>query len=400
LIVRCERCETRFKLDPSRLPARGARVRCSRCKHAFFVIPPGSSREEFVHDLAADAAAASPPSKRVPEPAWDLEEGASSTSASVRGAESASTGSAVASAADAEDPNDWHFENDLPGFDADAGPAPLGRTGVAAAPAFASAPDADEDSFADLGDPETWDLLADDPPAAAPGLAIPAAEAAATAPSPEPVSAPVELRAPETLEHAIAPQAARVRANVSAAAHSDTTTRGPAAEPAHPVGAVQSAGWAAAAVLSALVAWASVPARMEAPVSLAPIAGFEVLETRIRIVENATAGPILVVSGRLRNPGSEPRVLESPLEIQLLDADGLPLAGSSAVAGPSLSERRVREETPEQLRTGQKDAAGDWARRPLGAGAERAFDAVFAERPPAATRIALTTHRPESARRR
>ena len=41
MVVVCEKCETRFHLSDERVPAKGARVRCSRCKHAFFVTPPG-----------------------------------------------------------------------------------------------------------------------------------------------------------------------------------------------------------------------------------------------------------------------------------------------------------------------------------------------------------------------
>ena len=41
MVIVCEKCDTRFQLDDSRVPAKGARVRCSRCKHAFFVKHPG-----------------------------------------------------------------------------------------------------------------------------------------------------------------------------------------------------------------------------------------------------------------------------------------------------------------------------------------------------------------------
>jgi predicted Zn finger-like uncharacterized protein len=39
LIVTCEGCSTRFQLDDERVPHGGIRVRCSCCKHAFFVKP-------------------------------------------------------------------------------------------------------------------------------------------------------------------------------------------------------------------------------------------------------------------------------------------------------------------------------------------------------------------------
>lgn len=41
MIVTCASCLTKFHLDDARVPPRGAKVRCSRCKHVFFIVPPG-----------------------------------------------------------------------------------------------------------------------------------------------------------------------------------------------------------------------------------------------------------------------------------------------------------------------------------------------------------------------
>ncbi|MEE9607660.1 MAG: zinc-ribbon domain-containing protein, partial [Myxococcota bacterium] len=35
MIVTCEKCSTQFYLDDSKIPKRGVKARCSRCKHAF-----------------------------------------------------------------------------------------------------------------------------------------------------------------------------------------------------------------------------------------------------------------------------------------------------------------------------------------------------------------------------
>ena len=43
MIITCEECTTRFKLDDARIPAKGTKVRCSKCKHAFFVKPEASA---------------------------------------------------------------------------------------------------------------------------------------------------------------------------------------------------------------------------------------------------------------------------------------------------------------------------------------------------------------------
>jgi len=70
LIVTCEECTTSFQLDEARIPPGGARVRCSRCKHAFFLPNPNESQPEAVHSIAEDAAA--DPSVGTPQPASDL----------------------------------------------------------------------------------------------------------------------------------------------------------------------------------------------------------------------------------------------------------------------------------------------------------------------------------------
>lgn len=42
MIVECQNCHTKFKLDPSEIKEGGSRIRCSKCKHLFFVERPGN----------------------------------------------------------------------------------------------------------------------------------------------------------------------------------------------------------------------------------------------------------------------------------------------------------------------------------------------------------------------
>jgi len=56
VIIECSNCQTRFQLDDSRVPLRGIRVRCSRCKEAFFLEHPKASQAEAAHDVAEHAA--------------------------------------------------------------------------------------------------------------------------------------------------------------------------------------------------------------------------------------------------------------------------------------------------------------------------------------------------------
>lgn len=57
MIVTCEKCSTRFELDEDRIPSAGAQLRCSRCKHSFFLPHPSASETDSVHAIAEEAAA-------------------------------------------------------------------------------------------------------------------------------------------------------------------------------------------------------------------------------------------------------------------------------------------------------------------------------------------------------
>jgi len=70
LIVTCQECSTSFQLDDARIPVAGARVRCSRCKHAFFLPNPSASQSEAVESVVEQAIQGRSASS--PEPAQDL----------------------------------------------------------------------------------------------------------------------------------------------------------------------------------------------------------------------------------------------------------------------------------------------------------------------------------------
>ncbi len=53
MIIQCERCETAFELDASRIKPKGSKVRCSKCRQVFTVRPlagPDASEELFYDD--------------------------------------------------------------------------------------------------------------------------------------------------------------------------------------------------------------------------------------------------------------------------------------------------------------------------------------------------------------
>ncbi|MHB8056263.1 MAG: DUF3426 domain-containing protein [Desulfuromonadaceae bacterium] len=47
MIIQCEKCQTRFRLDDSRVTDKGVKVRCTKCKHVFRVHREGSQVEPF-----------------------------------------------------------------------------------------------------------------------------------------------------------------------------------------------------------------------------------------------------------------------------------------------------------------------------------------------------------------
>jgi predicted Zn finger-like uncharacterized protein len=117
LIIQCESCDTRFRLDESRIPAQGARVRCSRCKTAFFVANPEASPQEALDEVVAEAT--DPGGAIGPAATQDLfEAGGADLGNSAAGA--------TAQAASPADDDDelWEFEDAVPSAAATPEPPP------------------------------------------------------------------------------------------------------------------------------------------------------------------------------------------------------------------------------------------------------------------------------------
>ncbi len=55
MIITCASCLTKFNLDDSRIAAKGVKVRCSRCKHVFYVVPPPETQEEIIEGFESFA---------------------------------------------------------------------------------------------------------------------------------------------------------------------------------------------------------------------------------------------------------------------------------------------------------------------------------------------------------
>jgi predicted Zn finger-like uncharacterized protein len=55
MIVTCASCLTKYQLDDSRISEKGAKVRCSRCKHVFYVVLPPETKEEVTENFESFA---------------------------------------------------------------------------------------------------------------------------------------------------------------------------------------------------------------------------------------------------------------------------------------------------------------------------------------------------------
>jgi predicted Zn finger-like uncharacterized protein len=99
----------------------------------------------------------------------------------------------------------------------------------------------------------------------------------------------------------------------------------------------------------------------EAGPQLQRLAGIEASAVEGRLVENALAGPIYVVSAELRNPEARPVVPGARFVVRLLDAHGAPLGVEPAAVAPALGERRLRESDPRALREIQARAGEAFA---------------------------------------
>jgi predicted Zn finger-like uncharacterized protein len=363
VIVVCQKCSTRFQLDEARIPAKGARVRCSRCKHAFLVAPPVPD-DETIHRIAERAAAG----KRTEAGRPFQKPGES-------------------------DEDDWQFNLDPP---ADGESAPPGRASIPPPPAEIT--DSEPTESESVESYFEFDGLADpDPPAPPPAPA-------AKAPTPKPIAPEQQvdfenLGNPESWDFgrgapASAPKAARKK----------TAVRAPAAIPAAAVRAPERAaptapaaprrgasllgslagvaGWLLALALFAfglrgLGVAPPAPAVSAAPASVGPL---QLAGLRVRYLENLWSGPLVVVAGELRNPGNAPARAGAAARLRVLDAQGAELP-ATAWFGPALPDGELRALRPELLVGNLERAAPSLAETSLAPNERFEVQALLTELP-------------------
>ncbi len=70
MIIECEHCNTKFRLDDSRIKPNGVKVRCTKCQNVFIVTPPPPPEEAQVEEILGVHAAfdGKPPASFAPTP--------------------------------------------------------------------------------------------------------------------------------------------------------------------------------------------------------------------------------------------------------------------------------------------------------------------------------------------
>jgi len=319
VVVVCESCSTRFKVDETRIPPKGTLVRCSRCKSTFIVKAPSASLQDTIQDVVAEVTEAGGPP--TPEPSEDLFDAAGEDLGETRPAGTA-------------DDDAWEFD-EAPASGSASGPAPDAR------PTVAAPPPPPRSSLEEIGSPEEWDLLSGSVDASARQatfreVAEPTREEAPTA-----ARAAAAARAPsvevarEPARPALAPKAAPLGRAVANAGKTGVAT----------------IAWLTLMLLLGVGASRVVPTGPPAlvpravPARVIGLPDGEARGVRLRFVENAFAGTLFVVSGEVARPGADPHL---GLRIHWVDAHGARL-GAGAWARPEPGARELRERAPEAL---------------------------------------------------
>ena len=318
MVVVCESCSTRFRIDDARIPAKGRLVRCSQCKATFIAKPESASLEETVQERVEEVTQAD--GLPVPEPAADLFD---------VGGEDLSDRSETRAAPSSDDER-WEFD----------------ETPRTTAPPVPAAPKDEEledtvepvgpAPLEEVGDPAEWDLLR--------GSERAAQEARFVEPEPPPPQAtPKQKPQPAPVQQAEStPAVAEPRRPERAAAGSTLAQLGRLG--------LSTAAWFALAVLVGLgvaplfARSGGLHAVRLLPKSFA-LADGEAHGVQASFVENAFAGSLLVIRGELSRTPAQPGL---GLRVYLVAADGSRL-GDGRWAGVARTPDELRLLAPERL---------------------------------------------------
>ena len=129
--------------------------------------------------------------------------------------------------------------------------------------------------------------------------------------------------------------------------------------------------------------------RVPRPLESQRVGGMIVESLQGQWIENILAGPLFVVSGTLRNDAEVAAASGSILVVRLYDASGQPLDAASALLGPALTERQIREGGPAELIARLELGAARTSREPPGKGVTRRVQAILTDVPAAAASFRL-----------
>jgi predicted Zn finger-like uncharacterized protein len=375
VVVSCQKCRTRFQLDEARIPAKGVKVRCSKCKHAFFVAKPDGDAAA-IHQIAEEAAATGRPAKPRPAPTVDLR------------------------AKDSED-EDWEFNMepraDGPGAPTSPPPAELTDSEPADLAGVGEVRGAAENLFELDGLPDR-DRDAEPEPAAAkadaPGKKKGKAKSVPPAIEPEQEVDFRNLGKPESWsspgKRAAVPVAKAKKAAKGAAAETPqedarapVRSTLPRVDPGTLVGSLAgAAGWAVAALLLAFgLNGALAPPAADADLAPTAIGALEITDLEVRHVENLFAGPLVVVAGELRNPGADgTRAGAAPL-VRVTDALGEALDIAPVWIGAAIPDDDLRRLDPGPIAAAQAQGARALGQRSFAANERVPVTALLADLP-------------------
>ena len=404
MIVTCESCSTQFQLDDAKIPENGLQVQCSRCDQVFSVGPEARTDADSPEDLAVDAllsdsradfetdADALLPEDVGAEGESDWEFNDDGVIADSLGQEALTDNSDAAVSdlsiaeeavddllagveddvsldVDALDDVGMEAEDLLGGLELEESGSEIAEAGdVGETREIAREPAADISE--ELGDPENWDIF--DEPSDTRYEAVPSTSTAQTfAPSGEVPNAEVGAQVEPAVEISVALET------------------GDSKLPRWMVYAREVAGWTIVSVLLLIGLYGGLASRSDAVQSGAGHwtgGGFEVDRIEGRWVDNSVAGPIYVVSGRLRRLAGLATPSGTRLEIRLVDATGRTLEWGPAPLGPEIPNRLLRESHPSELDSRQSNRAAGLA---VGAADWRPFEAILAALPDSADRFEL-----------
>ncbi|MEE2673455.1 MAG: zinc-ribbon domain-containing protein [Myxococcota bacterium] len=379
MIVECSSCETRFRLDESRVPPRGIRVRCSRCKQAFFLEHPSASETEATHDVVAQAAAGAaldftqdllPESSVAPTPdLGELDEEDWEFNQDPPDEELDESSNTVFMDLDSEPEPDIEFrcDDDSGAFgEASDFSALADEIGWEEPPADTAATSAQPESPAsapvgieDVGEPEDWDFFSD---------------ASVDCPAPlEPTDeALIQALA---LSEADAALGATGSGTQFVAAPSESRSRHRTLR-----GAGRAGGWLVTVALCILGIGRGVfqtPPAGLATAAVIDLGDLEVGEIRAVWLETARATRMYVVHGRLLNDGSRGLGVGDVPRIVLLSSQGERLEVAAARSGLPLSEEQLRLLPAQALAEAGRNAASLLAATRLEPGQAVGIQAFF-----------------------